>query len=408
MAVLGGKSGEGRKITGGRIVRVTLSAVFVLLLTIGLAGIVIYKSGEMSIKASVDTQAPQMQADENEVKKIRESLEYANSVAWQDGWVAYDGKVYEYRENTLNFLFLGIDRNGKLSSETKLSNWKAGQADAIFLLSLNQDDKTISFIGIPRNSMVDVEIFNSEEKRIDIIHDAICLQYPYAGGGVLGLEKMKESVSELFGGLPIHGACAVSNGAVSEVMSRLDGIEVVLPDDVIVLPNKKTGDDVIYSPRSAHLPTNLKGAKYYKKGDSLTVTDENVNSYLRYRDSYMFGAATARLTRQKEFMKSAAARIMEEIKANPAFVSDIYESVRPYMNTDITLDKAVYIAVKAVECRLSEQSFYQLTGEEKENYIEDANVYYDEYYLDEEDLKKVMIEVFYKEVKVVDYTGGRK
>lgn len=400
MAALGGKSGEGRKITGGRIARALLSAVFILLLTIGLAGIVIYKSGEMSIKASVDTQAPQIKADENEIKKIRESLEYANSVAWQDGWVAYGGKVYEYREDTLNFLLLGIDQEGELSKETKRSTWQ-GCADAIFLVSLNQEDKMISVIGIPRNSMVEVEVFDSKEKHIDTVYDEICLQYPWAGGGELGLEKMKESVSGLFEELPIHGACAVSFDAVSEVMSHLGGIEVALPDDVVVIHDKKTGNSSIYAMGSAFLPSDLKGAEYCKKGNSLMVTEKNVVSYLRYRDSYAVGAPTVRLTRQKEFMKMAAERVMEEIKANPAFVSDVYEDVKPYINTDITLDKAVYIAAQAIECRLSEQSFYQLTGEDKANYIGDSrDDYYNEYYLDKEDLKRVMMEVFYKEVKV--------
>lgn len=370
-----GKSGEGRKSIGGGIAKVTLSAVFVLLLTIGFAGIVIYKSGEMSIKASVSTQAPQMKIDEEEVKRIRESLEYNKSIAWQEGWIAYEGKVYEYREDMLNFLLLGIDQEGELSKETQRSAW-AGCADAIFLVSLHQDDKTISVIGIPRNSMVQVEVFDSEEKNIDTVYDEICLQYPWAGGGALGLETMKESVSGLFEELPIHGVCAISGAAVSEVVALLGGMEVVVPDDVMIY-----GD-------------------IYAKGSIQTLTRKNVLAYLKYRDQYALGAPTVRLTRQKEFMKIAAKRIMDKIVANPAFISDVYETIEPYMNTDITLDKAVYTAAKAMECRLSEQSFYQLTGEDKADYIEGTDDYYNEYYLDEDELKRIMIEVFYKEVQV--------
>lgn len=98
-------------------------------------------------------------------------------------------------------------------------------------------------------------------------------------------------------------------------------------------------------------------------------------------------------------MKTAAVRIIEEIKARPAFVSDMYDVLKPYMNTDITLDKAVYTAAKAIECRLSEQMFYQLTGEDKADYIEGTDDFYNDYYLDESELNRIMIEVFYKEVK---------
>ena len=49
-----------RKNILGRIVKVTLAFMFIIILTIGLAGIVIYKSGEMSLKASASSQTPSL------------------------------------------------------------------------------------------------------------------------------------------------------------------------------------------------------------------------------------------------------------------------------------------------------------------------------------------------------------
>ncbi len=365
-----------RKNIFGRIVRVILAFMFIIILTIGLIGIVVYKSGEMSLKASASTQTPNLVIDEAEVAKIRENLNYSNSVAWQDDWVVYEDKVYEYREDTLNFLLMGIDRGGELSSETKLTDWKAGKADVIFLLSLCREDKTLSAIGIPRNSMVSIEVFNDKSECIDTIYNQISLQYAYAGGGELGLAKMTESVSELFGGLPIHGACAVSYDAVSEITNRLGGIEVTVPDDMTAYNRN------------------------YTQGSRQTLTGKNVVNYLRYRDMYTLGSPTVRLTRQKEFMKTAAACVLQEIKANPAFVKETYEAVKSYMNTDISVDEAVYIATQALDCAFSEDSFYQLSGEDKAKYIDDEGDYYNDYYLDEEALKSLMMKVFYKEVHV--------
>ncbi len=374
-----GRTGKKRKKKSwlARIAMGILSTLFVLLLTLGLVGIVIYKSGEMSLKASASSAAPRLEVDEEEVEKIRESLGYNQSVAWQDDWITYDGKVYEYREDTLSFLLLGIDHSGSLSSETELSDWSAGQADTIFLVSLNQEDKALSVIGIPRNSLVDVEVFNSDKECIETIRDQICLQYAYAGGGRLGLEKMTESVSTLFGGLPIHGACAVSFDAVSVITDRLGGIEVVVPDDMTAYKSS------------------------YTQGSVQMLTGDNVVNYLRYRDMHTLGSPTVRLTRQKAFMKVAANRAIQEIKSNPAFVKDAYEAIKPYMNTDITVDEAVYIATKALDCTLSERSFYQITGEDRADYIDEDN-YYNDYYLNEDELKKIMIDVFYKEVRISD------
>lgn len=370
-----------KKNRAGKIVMGILSSIVVLLLTLGLIGIIIYKSGEMALRASASMPAPRVKTDAQEIDKIREGLEYKNSVAWQDDWIIYEDKVYEYREDMLNFLLLGIDQGGSLPKETELSNWNAGQADAIFLLSLNQKDKTISVIGIPRNSMVDVEIFNSEKECIETIYNQICLQYGYAGGGELGLEKMKEGVSELLWELPIHGACAVSFDAVSAVTDRLGGIEVVVPDDM----------------------TDYNSS--YIKGSTQMLTGKNVVSYLRYRDTETLGSPTTRLERQKAFIKAAAAHVLQEIKANPIFVKEIYESLRPFMNTDITVDEAVFIGTKALDCTLPEQAFYQLPGEDRAEYIDaqkDGQDYYDDYYINEEELKRIMIDVFYQEVRVSD------
>lgn len=377
-----GKKRRKRKKSGiEKVIMCLLSTVLILLLVLGLAGTILYKSGELALKASANAAGPTMVVDIEELSRIRENLEQNNSVAWQDDWVVYDGKVYEYRDDMLNFLLLGIDHGGSLSTETKLSDWNAGQADTIFLVSLNQKDKTISVIGIPRNSMVNVEIFNSESERVETIYNQICLQYGYAGGGELGLQKMKESVSELMLGLPIHGTCAVSFNAISVITDRLGGIEVVVPDDM------------------------TEYNKAYVQGSTQMLTGKNVVGYLRYRQYSTLGSPTTRLERQKDFMRVAMERVMQEIKANPVFVKDIYESLRAYMNTDISVDEAVYIASKALDCTLAEQSFYQLTGEDKAEYFVRENGqedFYNDYYIDEEALQKIMFEVYYKEVKVSD------
>lgn len=364
-----------------KVIMCLLSTVLIIILVLGLAGTILYKSGEIALKASASAAGPTMVVDLEEVSRIRQDLEHNNSVAWQEDWVVYDGKVYEYREDMLNFLLLGIDHGGNLSSETELSDWNAGQADTIFLVSLNQTDKNISVIGIPRNSMVNVEIFNSESERVETIYNQICLQYGYAGGGELGLQKMKESVSELMCGLPVHGACAVSFNAISVITDRLGGIEVIVPDDM------------------------TEYNKAYVQGSTQMLTGKNVMDYLRYRQYDTLGSPTTRLERQKDFMRVAMVRVMQEIKANPVFVKDIYDSLRDYMNTDISVDEAVYIASKALECTLAEQSFYQLTGEDKAEYFVKDNGkqdFYNDYYIDEDALQKMMYEIFYREVKVSD------
>ena len=357
-----------------------LSAVLILVLSVGLAVVILYKSGEMELKAAASTTAPVIERSAQETQQQKKALE--SIVQWQDDWVAYEGKVYEYNENTINILLLGIDQSGRLSGETDLSDWSAGQADTIFLVSLNQGQKSVSIIGIPRNSMVSVDIYNEEKECIDTIYNQICLQYGYAGGGELGLMKMKDCVSELMYQLPIHGVCAISFNAISIMTDMLDGIEVTIPDDM----------------------TELNAS--YSQGARVTLTGKNVVNYLRYRNYNQLGSPTTRLTRQKDFMQAAISKGIAKLKSNPMFVSDVYRAIVPYMNTDITLDRAVYLGAEAIDYRITADSFYQLTGEDKQVDFTTKTGnqdFYDDYYLDDDALQKIIMEVFYHEV-VLDTT----
>ena len=369
------KTRKRKKNKIGRIAVAVLSAVLILVLSVGLAVVILYKSGEMELKAAASTTAPVIERSAQETQQQKKALE--SIVQWQDDWVAYEGKVYEYNENTINILLLGIDHAGKLSNETDLTDWSAGQADTIFLVSLNQEQKSVSIIGIPRNSMVSVDIYNEEKECIDTIYNQICLQYGYAGGGELGLIKMKDCVSELMYQLPIHGVCAISFNAISIMTDMLDGIEVTIPDDM----------------------TELNAS--YSQGARVTLTGKNVVNYLRYRNYNQLGSPTTRLTRQKDFMQAAISKGIAKLKSNPMFVSDVYQAIVPYMNTDITLDRAVYLGAEAIDYRITADSFYQLTGEDKQVDFTTKTGnqdFYDDYYLDDDALQKIIMEVFYHEV----------
>jgi anionic cell wall polymer biosynthesis LytR-Cps2A-Psr (LCP) family protein len=226
--------------------------------------------------------------------------------------------------------------------------------------------------------MVEIRVYDDNKQIVETTENQICLQYPFAGGGELGLEQMKESVSDLLYDLPIHGACAISFDAIEQIVDMIGGVEVTIPDDM----------------------TDYNTA--YKEGSTITLNKNNVLGYLRYRDKSTAGSPTVRLTRQKDFMKSAINVAISKVKQNPTIVSDIYQTIVPYMNTDITLDKAVYLAKEAIGYTITSDSFYQLTGTDELYYYKTDengnNRYFDNFYLDEDALKEIFMKVFYSQV----------
>ena len=371
-----------KKHAGNRVLKI-LGILTALIASIAavlcLAFVVLYKSGEASLANAVEKKAPTAEGfDEEEALLAKEKAGLA-TITWQDDWVALDGKAYEYDENIINLLFLGIDRAGSISTETNLDNWKAGQADAIFILSLNPDKKTIRIVGIPRNSMVDVDIYDQNARQMETIHNQICLQYGYAGGGENGLHAMKDAASKLMYDLPIHGAFAIGYDAVSIINDKVGGVDVEVLED---MPEKN---------------------KAFVLGNTVHLDGKLALQYVRERDYYQLGSPTLRLKRQKQYITALIQAAKTCVKQDPLLVTDLYNSITKYMNTDVTVDEAVYLVRQALDYQFDGDSFYLLQGDDvsvpftRKDGTED---FYDDYYLREDSIRQVMIDAFYNEVKI--------
>lgn len=91
-------------------------------------------------------------AEDNEPAEEAEVI----SVPWEPDWVQYGGKIYDYNEDILTFLFLGIDKEEAVGQNPDLVS--GGQSDAVFLAVLNPDTKKISLIGVNRDTMVEIRM----------------------------------------------------------------------------------------------------------------------------------------------------------------------------------------------------------------------------------------------------------
>lgn len=359
------------------IVKIIGISIMIILLIVTAIILIMYKSGEMFFKNGADRKGLEINVTAEELESAKEKFAYANTIPWQDDWLVYQEKIYEYKEDTINFLLLGVDKKGKLDHETDLSDWEAGQADAVFVVSLDPKEKKVSVIGIPRNSMAYIEMFDSDQNSLGYIYNQLCLQYGYAGGGELGLEAMKRVVSEILYNLPIHGTCAINFKAIEIVTEKIGGVEVTIKEDLSIL-----GPEFI-------------------EGNKVVIKGNNTVDYLIYRDTSVIGSPTTRLTREKEFLEVMIHKAIACVKKNPAIISDVYKAILPYMNTDITLDKAVYLAMNSLEYRIDGDSFYQLQGEDKEviglgEFGEERT--FNDFYLDEDNLLETVVKVFYEEV----------
>ncbi len=284
---------------------------------------------------------------------------------WQEGDVRYQGVHYRYNKDIMTFLFLGIDKMEEVGPvEDQLDG---GQSDAIFLLVLDPHKKEISVIGVNRDTMTDVDVYNWLGDYLNTVTLQLCLQHGYGDGAQVSCERSREAVSKLFYGLPINGYCAINMGAIPQINDAVGGVRLTALEDV---------------PR-----TDI------KEGDEVLLRGMDAYYYLHNRDTTKAESARRRLERQKQYISIYAETVMASVKANLTLPVGLYRIVDKYMVTDISVNEVSYLATQVADYHFDTDHIYTLEGETV------MGERYEEFYPDERALYELILKIFYEEVE---------
>lgn len=276
--------------------------------------------------------------------------------------ITYKGKTYVYNDHLSNYLFMGIDTKGDM--ETAESG-NAGQADAVFLVSVDRVTKEMQVISIPRDTMTEIEMFSVSRKSLGLMENHINLQYAQGDGKTESCELMETAVSKLLGGIPVHGYCSVNMDGIPVMTEAAGNVQVVIPDNSLEEVNPE-----------------------FTEGAEVTLTKDNVEQFVRYRNTGREQSALVRQDRQKIFIEAYMKKAQEQYAKDASFVTGLYESMKPYMVTNIGNDLFVKLLSAAQE---GKSSVHTLPGKGAQG------EYFDEYRVDEEALQEMIISVFYRE-----------
>lgn len=283
----------------------------------------------------------------------------SNTVTWQ-------GKTYKYNQNISNYLLLGVDK--RTPAETRVGKADAGQADALFLLSLNRKTKEMTLISIPRDTMTDVESFDLEGKSLGKSKDHISLSYGYGDGGAESCKLTQEAVSNLFYGLPIQGYLAMNLDGIPELAKSVGGLTVTVPNNSLEYEYPE-----------------------FAEGAEVTLTEENTEVFLRSRDVDESQSAIYRMERQKAFLDAFSKKAKECYEQNAKFAADLFVAIKPYTVTNISEDRLMKLFQTADEG--DGYTEWTVPGEGTQG------LSYDEYHVDDDALYTKVMETFYQEVK---------
>lgn len=281
--------------------------------------------------------------------------------------VIKDGREYCYREDVINILCIGIDREESMMFDYG-DGRSLGQADAIFLVSMDLSSDRIRVIAVPRDTMVLMRVYDTGGNYLCDAPGQITLQYAYADGGPMSCYLMTWQVSQLLGGIPIQGCVAINLSCISEINDAVGGVEITMEQDYTAFHPK------------------------FKAGATIRLQGEEARDFIQKRDVSEQGSAYARIDREKQYLKAFIEQAKSAVKRNPSLPFSILSQLEGNVMMDIGQAEMLFLVQKALDCSYREEDMYVLPGQ-----IVQGDVY-EEYYVDGEAVMELTCALFCREV----------
>ena len=346
-----------------------MSVVLVLIIVVGV------QTNAQNTRQQADFQNAGAQNDlfqaEPEVPQTEQETEsQENLEKWQEGDVSYQGKSYRYNSDIHTYLMMGIDKDEPVAQAKDYIS--GGQSDAMFLLVTDSKNQTLKVISINRNSITPIEVYDENGYSLDTIDAQICLQHAYGDGKKLSCMRSVDAVSQMFDNIPISGYLAMNMGGIPLMNDAIGGVELTALQSISV------PDEGIH----------------IKMGQTLTLNGQEAYYYLKGRDTHEFGSATKRLRREEQYIIAYMDKLKGISGGNAAGVVDIYDSISDYLVTSVDFTSLI---TELMDYDFSQNQLYTVPGETVAGEPVDGQTY-EEYHIDEDGLKKLIMEVFYEPV----------
>lgn len=369
-----------------------LLAIVILAAVTVIVTIAVMNAGEKSLRENVQNTRPNLNMEEDEDSGLvlqpekdeeikvdseiepetedsvqAEEEEQPEEVVWQEGWVRYNGGIYQYNEDIMNFLVLGIDKKGEMMPSSTLTG--GGQSDGIFVVVVNPDEKDIKVLAINRDTMTKIKMYGYGENGSALETVAqIAVQYGFGNGREESSIRTRETVSKLLYDLPIHGYVSIGVEAIPKLNDAVGGVEVTVLEDMTAVN------------------------KAWTKGATVTLNGKDARKYTQYRDQYVFESARGRLARQKQYLQAFVNKAITSVKSDITVPITLYQALSKYMVTDISLDEVAYLVGELKDYHFDSSAVYTLEGTTVKG------EQFEEFYPDKAAMKQLMIEFFYEEV----------
>ena len=274
--------------------------------------------------------------------------------------ITVDGVAYFPRQDINVLLVMGIDQFGPVESSGYYRN--SGASDMVLLLIFDEKNKQCDTLYLNRDTMLHMQVLGLNGDYAGTTYGQLALAHTYGTGLKDSCENTKNTVSDFLGGIHIDYYLAMNMDAIALLNDAVGGVTVNVQDDF-----------------SAVDPTIGKGI--------VTLNGEQAIHFVRTRKDVGDQLNLSRIDRQGVYITAFENALRDKVEQNESFASDVYEEVLPYIVTDCSVN-----TISGMLNRYADYEMKPLVTPEGRNQL--GEEYY-EFYVDEEALKALVLELFY-------------
>ncbi len=339
---------------------IVLGTILLIVAGAGLGFLYLRFQGERSLKSQVQIMDANMENREN-------TSEDSISEEEQEGfYITYDGKQYQYNSDVINILCLGIDKD--IPIEEKRETGSEGLADVVILASIDTKEDTLKFLAVPRETIVPVKLIDTKGNFVRTENEQITLQYAYGQTAEKSCELMIDTVSNLLFHLPIQRYCAINFQALPALNDAIGGVDLVSIETV-----------------------HWWNGSFYE-GQQMHLEGQAALDYVRQRDETIPKSSMGRLERQKQYITCYLEQAKEAVGKDLTLPVKMFQSLTENMCTDVTVADITYLVPELLNMEINLENISMVPGETI------TGGEHEEYHVDADALKQLVIQMFYKEV----------
>lgn len=291
-----------------------------------------------------------------------------NSVDMKGGYrtITWKDKEYQYNSLITTVLYAGLDSTDPLKASETYSN--KARADSISVVILDKKKKKMSILALNRDTMTEIRRYTRMGEDMGTYVSHLGYAYSYGDGGEVSCEDLKEAVENLLG-ISIDEYAVTNQSSITSINDLVGGVTVTVPNDDL----------------AAMYPE-------LKKGAVVTLDDSNVKDFLQHRDTAADFSNEGRIERQQAYVTAYVDLLKNRLASEPDQLWQEIGQMNDYLQTSITKNKYLSLARLLEKVSFTDADYYRPTGKDS------AGELHDEFYVDEDALRQLVIDLFYEEV----------